>query len=272
MQHVFGGGWTQIKLDVLRAYLRAYVTALKNQKKHFKLLYIDAFAGTGECTPKKDLGITLDGSAKIALETPGFDEYLFIENHPERLRALSALCAKYRDKTVYLEPGDANEVLREKLPSLSRFGWRAVAFLDPYGLQLNWETLTLIAQTGAIDVWYLFPLSGAYRQAAKRLSDVDEAKRRALDRCLGTNEWQTSLYSLDPQMDFFNDPELRREPGPDDIEHFVTQRLQTIFPAVLKPLRLPKTGAPLCSLFFAVSNKAAINVASRIASHILSKA
>jgi hypothetical protein len=96
--------------------------------------------------------------------------------------------------------------------------------------------------------------------------------RRALDRCLGTNEWQTSLYSLDPQMDFFNDPELRREPGPDDIEHFVTQRLQTIFPAVLKPLRLPKTGAPLFSLFFAVSNKAAINVASRIASHILSKA
>jgi len=212
MQHVFGGGWTQIKLDVLRAYLQTYVTALK--KKRYKLLYIDAFAGTGECTPKKDLGITLDGSAKIALETPGFDAYLFIENHPERLRALSALCTTYSDKKVCLERGDANEVLREKLPRLNRLRWRAVAFLDPYGLQLNWETLNLIAQTRAIDVWYLFPLSGAYRQAAKKLCDVDEAKKRALDRCLGTNEWQTSLYSLDPQMDFFNDPEMRREPGP----------------------------------------------------------
>ncbi|MDE0205517.1 MAG: three-Cys-motif partner protein TcmP [Candidatus Tectomicrobia bacterium] len=39
----FGGPWTQEKLDILRRYLDAYTTALKNQP--FTLTYIDAFAG-----------------------------------------------------------------------------------------------------------------------------------------------------------------------------------------------------------------------------------
>ena len=41
-----GGKWTIDKLDILERYLDAYTTALKNQP--FKLMYIDAFAGTGE--------------------------------------------------------------------------------------------------------------------------------------------------------------------------------------------------------------------------------
>ena len=41
----YGGEWTHQKLDILEDYLNAYTTALKNQ--HFRLLYIDAFAGTG---------------------------------------------------------------------------------------------------------------------------------------------------------------------------------------------------------------------------------
>ena len=44
-QHIFGGVWTEQKLERVAKYLRAYTTALKNQP--FELLYIDAFAGTG---------------------------------------------------------------------------------------------------------------------------------------------------------------------------------------------------------------------------------
>ena len=45
MAHSFGGKWTQEKLEKVGHYLQTYATALKNQK--FKLIYIDAFAGTG---------------------------------------------------------------------------------------------------------------------------------------------------------------------------------------------------------------------------------
>ena len=41
----YGGPWTIEKLNILEKYLDAYTTALK--KTPFKLMYIDAFAGTG---------------------------------------------------------------------------------------------------------------------------------------------------------------------------------------------------------------------------------
>lgn len=41
----FGGNWTEQKLGILEAYLDSYTTALKNHG--FRLVYIDAFAGSG---------------------------------------------------------------------------------------------------------------------------------------------------------------------------------------------------------------------------------
>ena len=42
----FGGPWTTEKLGILEEYLDSYTTALKHQP--FRLVYIDAFAGSGE--------------------------------------------------------------------------------------------------------------------------------------------------------------------------------------------------------------------------------
>ena len=54
----YGGPWTLEKLDILESYLDAYTTALKKQP--FKLMYIDAFAGTGYVEPQ-------DKDAKILI-------------------------------------------------------------------------------------------------------------------------------------------------------------------------------------------------------------
>ena len=51
---MFGGDWTEEKLDMLRKYLRAYTTALKRQP--FGLMYIDAFAGSGYRQAKQSGG------------------------------------------------------------------------------------------------------------------------------------------------------------------------------------------------------------------------
>lgn len=50
MAHEFGNInlWTKDKLEKVKAYLDAYLIALKKQK--FSLEYIDAFAGTGYVT------------------------------------------------------------------------------------------------------------------------------------------------------------------------------------------------------------------------------
>ncbi len=41
----FGGPWSLLKLEVVESYLKAFCTALKQQR--FDLVYIDAFAGSG---------------------------------------------------------------------------------------------------------------------------------------------------------------------------------------------------------------------------------
>ena len=48
----YGGQWTFEKLKILENYLDCYTTALKSQP--FKLVYIDAFAGSGYIYPIQD--------------------------------------------------------------------------------------------------------------------------------------------------------------------------------------------------------------------------
>lgn len=272
-EHVFGGGWTQLKLDVLRGYLSAYTKALKN--KNFRLVYIDAFAGSGAVTPKLQPQAPIDGSARIALDTPGFDAYCFIETDKRRVESLQALREQHPARAnIEIFRDDANTVLSTYLPSLNDPRCRAVLFLDPYGLSVDWSTLTRIAATKTIDLWYLFPLSGIYRQAARDLRAVDPGKAAALDRVLGTREWETSFYAFPLIADMFGDDFKQRHASVSQIEAFVHSRLKDIFPSVLKPLRLPPQGrAPLFSLFFAVTNDnpKAIGLANRIASHLLTR-
>ena len=45
-KHIFGGPWTEIKLDAVEYYLGCYTRALK--QVDFDLWYIDAFAGSGD--------------------------------------------------------------------------------------------------------------------------------------------------------------------------------------------------------------------------------
>jgi three-Cys-motif partner protein len=251
-QHRFGGPWTEIKLGVLERYLSAYATALK--KQNFKLLYIDAFAGSGVYMPA-GVQDAKAGSATIALQTDGLHRYCCIEKHQSHFSQLRKLRERFPTKSVELLQGDANEILPPLLAQLDARQWRGVLFLDPYGMGFAWETLKVITATGLLDVWYLFPLSGVFRQAARSLDAVDERKAAALDRCLGTPEWRDAFYREERQLDLFgNAPGMERFADVDAIERFVSNRLQEVFPAVAKPLRLPRTGAPFYSLFFAVSN------------------
>jgi three-Cys-motif partner protein len=275
-QHAFGGVWTQIKLSVLQDYLRFYTQALKNQR--FRKIYIDAFAGSGECDIETPSGqIKLAGSAKIALDTdPAFDAYHFIEQHEGRSNALLSLCAQYPHET-HVYRADANQQIIQLCNQISWRGSRATMFLDPYGLGVRWQTLQTIADTRGVDLWYLFSLSSLYRQAARRLDRVDEHKAYILDRCLGTTQWRDALYRPSAQGDLFGDQAVEREAGWRGLLDFVRTRLGDLFPRVTDPLILRARGArgaPFFALFFAVSNPSpkAQALSLKVANHILKQA
>ncbi|MFH0783055.1 MAG: three-Cys-motif partner protein TcmP [Pseudomonadota bacterium] len=280
--HYFGGAWTEIKLDILRKYLDFYTKALR--KQGFELLYIDAFAGTGSRTELvsgapilglEEKKISLDGSARIALniEQP-FDRYLFIETDSKRIKELEKLRAEFRNIYIKIENADANTVIAElaSKPIWDCNKFRGVIFIDPYGMEVSWETLKAIKMTESFDVWYLFPTSGVCRQAARDYTKMEEYKKDALDKLFGTRDWEKAFYKKVSQQGLFEDTEnIVRKLTINQIEEWVFNRLKTIFPHVSNPVVLPPSGAQLYSLFFCISNPSpkAIGLATKAANFII---
>jgi three-Cys-motif partner protein len=284
VDHEFGAQHTELKLSIVERYLKAYTTALKT---HFvELWYIDAFAGTGSRTVRVEAreGDLIDspvperveqrrGSAQIAIDVvPRFDRLVFIDTKPAHCWALRELADRHPDRDIVVIEDDANASIQS---AIAWDGWkqtRAVMFLDPYGMDVEWATLRAIAATKAIDVWFLFSLSGLYRQAARRSSYIDASKRAAITRILGTHAWEQELYSDMGQGDMFGSQEKQRTADVQGLERYVKARLETIFAKVFDPLALPIERKPQrFSLFLCISNPEpkALGLATRIADHIL---
>jgi three-Cys-motif partner protein len=288
-EHEFGGQHTEIKLELVEKYLQAYMAALR--RKFDNLWYIDAFAGTGNRTVRveaKDGDLfdtpapartqTRRGSARIALDVkPAFDRLIFMDANPEHCVALKELKNLYPGRNIDILEGDANRLIQDQIKWDGWKNTRAVMFLDPYGMEVEWSTLQAIAETRAIDVWYLFSLSGLYRQAARNINSVDDSKRRALTRMFGSDQWERELYSpIGSAQSLLEglDPIQVRQRNADvtGLETYVRERLESIFPMVLDPFPLPPNSRPQrFSLFFAISNPstAASDLAKRFGNHIL---
>jgi len=291
--HAFGGEWTEDKLDCLGKYLAEYRRIfIKNERaRYFKTWYVDAFAGTGsrsiqdpsarpeplfegDYEDPESQGYR-DGSAMIALglDSP-FDRYLFIEKSKARLKELKEEIGKrYKELLARCEfsSGDANAALRDWSVRRDWKKERAVVFLDPYGMQVEWETITTLAATKAIDLWYLFPLGVGVARLLTRDGIIDEDWRRRLDLVFGTNDWKARFYGTKIQPSLFGDQEtMVRAAGEEKIQEFVEERLRTCFARVAKGLVLRNSkSSPLYLLCFAAANERSAPTALRIAQWIL---
>ena len=283
--HRFGGAWTEEKLRVLDGYLRAYTTALRNTS--FAKGYIDAFAGSGYRDAPEVASLfpdmadqesqdLLDGSARIALKVdPPFDGYIFIERHAGRRKQLERLRSEFPDRkdSIRIRGGDANVQIQE----ICRIPWqgrRAVLFLDPYGMQVEWKTFEAVASTRAIDMWLLFPLGIGVNRLLTRKGDIPETWRTRLNLLLGTDKWYEEFYNLQTRTNLFGDNETTvTRAGVETIGRYFNERLKSIFAAVAEePLVLRNSrGSPLYLLCFAVGNESGAPIALRIARSQLSR-
>src|SRR6267143_585570 len=291
--HRFGGDWTGAKLEVLAKYLSGYTTALKKQP--FVKGYIDAFAGTGYRTARKDRAdpssqdllfpdlagnepqTLLDGSARLALKTePRFDKYVFIERSAERCAALEALKSEFLHlaNDITIRQGDANIEIRDLCDKDKNWSLhRAVLFLDPYGMQVEWKTIVAIAETKAIDMWLLFPLGIGVNRLLTRSGDIPESWQHHLDLLLGTNAWREEFYRVQKTSTLFGPTEQVEKATTESIGRYFNERLKTVFAAVAEQPRVLRNSAnsPLYLLCFAAGNARGAPVALRIANHLLTK-
>lgn len=263
MKHEFGGPWTVLKLDCVKKYLGAYTTALKNTS--FELCYIDAFAGNGGVNIKDS---EIPGSAKLAISYD-FDYYYFIEQKGKFCEDLEKIKINNPQKNIIIINEDANEWL-PKLKVNNRL-LRGVIFLDPYSLEVSWETLSNIANHKVFDVWYLFPI-GALNRLLKKDGELNDRSIELIQSLLGDLDWKESFYEENPQLSFFE--KNKRKITTEKVKSVVIKRLENIFPYVSpNPLILKNSNnAPMFLLCFAVSNPSqkAFKLASKIADNILS--
>lgn len=294
--HRFGGSWTETKLKVIEDYLTAYTTALKDKPSRahpFVKGYIDAFAGTGyreaRRPPRTDGGTQtlllpdlagaepqalLDGSARLALKTnPPFDRYIFIEQSAERCSRLELLKAEFPDLAddILIRQGDANAEIMD----LCEKDWsshRAVLFLDPYGMQVDWATIEAVARTQAIDLWVLFPLGIGVNRLLTRSGEIPESWRRRLNLLLGTEAWYDEFYRFESSRTLFGDAEERVvKASTETIGRYFNNRLKSVFAAVVEQPKVLRNSAnsPLYLLCFGAGNPNGAPIALRIASHLL---
>ena len=297
----FGGTWSESKLDCVEKYVAQYLKVMQKQA-WYTLHYIDAFAGRGRQvlgtapgTPEalevesffgddselKDTREFLIGSAVRALSASKkavrpFDRFVFVDSDKAACCELDSFIAEDFPElrsvvTVHCE--DANAALERHIAATDWSSVRAVVFLDPFGMEVSWDTVQRLAGTGACDVWYLFPLGGVIRMMAND-GQIPDSWRTKLDRAFGTPDWFDEFYRPSGQQSLLDDVESAplKDASTTHVVEYVRNRLQDVFPAVSNAgiLRNSK-GAPLFALVLGVSRTSpgAQRIAQRIANHLV---
>jgi hypothetical protein len=147
-RHEFGGDWTGVKLEAIRAYSKFFTAAIGGI---FDLWYVDPFAGTGERTATEQAGGLFDqqpissvekqypgSAARVLAVAPPFNHLRFGDSKRRHVRALQALVDLHPNRDASVVPGDANHFIQQmfwappwRAPDQGPARSRALVFLDP---------------------------------------------------------------------------------------------------------------------------------------------
>jgi len=188
------GEWSRDKHYFLMRYIDGFTNSMKN-KNWSGLHYIDIFAGAGieRLEDSQDIGW---GSPLIDAQAPNpFDRLHLCELNEQKYEALEKRIAKYTSGCQVLH-GDANDKIHEivkNIPSRSL----SLAFLDPFGLHLDYDTLCVLNNIRA-DLIVFFPDHlDALRNWEYYYFNNPNSN---LDRCLGPGaDWRSIMNDTLPE-------------------------------------------------------------------------
>ena len=130
------------------------------------------------------------GSPLLALTTRfPFSGYFFAEFNQDCYEALERRCSAFsRPDLIHNYQRDANQIISTIVTTIRQFSPNSLnlAFLDPEGLELNWET---VAQLGTLrcDLIIHYSQQGITRNIGKAYETPNET---SLDRFFGTDAWR----------------------------------------------------------------------------------
>lgn len=187
------------KLTILKGYMARFTTAMKD-KKWRALNYIDLQAGPGKNVfdPSGDIML---GSPLLALTTRfPFHNLHLVEMGTSEYGALkSRVSTSDRSASVKLYNQDCNVAVDQIVERIKQIDdeyidgvWPSLnlAFLDPEGLEVQWQTVEKLAALSRMDLIINFSTSGITRNAGLAAASEGDT---SVDRFFGTREWR-SVY------------------------------------------------------------------------------
>ena len=259
------GGWSELKLEILKKYADAYsrILSAKRQTPFFHV-YIDAFAGAGKHFSKETQKL-IPGSPLNALTVqPQFREFHLIDIAAEKIETLREFVGSRRD--VFIYQGDCNEILlRDVFPRVRYDQYRrGLCVLDPYGLHLDWKVISTAGKMKSLDVFLNFPVQDINRNTIWRNPErVKPEQIERMNRFWGDESWRESAYGTTQGL--FG-PMIEKESNEVIAGAFRRRLKETAgFDCVPEPLPMENSkGAIVYYLFFASQNSTAEKIAREI--------
>ena len=273
----FGGDWTEIKIEILVDYAKAYLTIMNKYADLYKwkLLYFDGFAGSGyiEKGNEEDKYL-IEGAAKriLSIEEPrSFDEFYFVEKDHKNASKLEEIIHEFRHKRVHLVKTDCNS----KLQSMGNFllsskgkKFKALAYIDPCGMQLNWASLVALKEA-SVDAWILVPTGMGVNRLLKKDGKISDSWLTKLELFLGMKKEEVlkHFYSKTRVLTLFGEEEIitKEDSAVEKSAELYQSRLQELFKFVTKPYILKNnSNSIMFHLFMVSNNKTAYKIANEI--------
>jgi three-Cys-motif partner protein len=289
---VWGGLWTEQKLEAFEKYVKAYLTIMNNNREKFgwKLIYFDGFAGSGsrnedndsqpeECDliPFDEIGVSSDelapykGAAErvLNINQRGFDYYYFIDKDVASSYKLKEKLAHFQnDRMLEFRHSDANDEVKKMADAMHQNPkLKSLVLLDPFGMQVNWESIRQLEGTGT-DLWILIPTGVIVNRLLDRKCKLRHIEK--LTSFFGKDEsfLRSYFYNTRQENTLFGETEIVekvKEPIKKIAELYI-QQMHTIFKYVTEqPLVLYNTtGTPIFHFACASNNQSAIKIAHEI--------
>ncbi len=190
------GPWVAEKLDYLKRYINIFETSM-HDKPWRRRCYIDLFAGCGKCYVPASGRVYLGSPLLSLTASHPFTDYFFVDSNRGNIDALQRRCSvsPVYDRVRCLL-GDSNLLVHDIVNDIlavdseriqGKWSSLNLAFLDPDGLELQWQTVAMLAQPYRMDLIIHYPQMGLNRCMGQAF---EAEEKTAVDLFFGGTEWR----------------------------------------------------------------------------------
>ena len=267
----FGGSWTEDKMEIVVSYAKAYLTIMHKQS-WAKTMYFDGFAGSGVIESEENKETKKGTALRILdiVEPSPFDLYYFVElNEAHKVELERAIQEDYFGRNAHVVSADCNDKIIRMADYLrNNKNFRALAFIDPYGMSVNWKSIEGLKGVG-VDLWILVPTGIGVSRLLKNDGNISDSWLKKLEKFLGLDEREirshfykkketTTLFGVETVME--KEKDTVNKAG-----KLYKNRLNTIFKFVSEPFVMKNsTNSIMYHFMMATNNATALKIANEV--------